>query len=65
MSYPTYSTLPAQPTEFATIQERKEVVTARYEEYMAVLRAVEARAIATGDVIAADIPNAPADITYP
>lgn len=57
--------LPAQQTEFELVQTRIQEANARHKEYMDVLLAVQARTIATGDVIAADIPVAPPALAYP
>ncbi len=65
MSYITYPNLPAQQTEFDTIQTRKVEIDTFYANYKAVLRQVEMEATVRGTVTASDIPDAPPAITYP
>ncbi len=65
MAKHTLTPIPAQQTEFELVQTRIQELNTYYKKYMDVLLKVQPRTIATGNVKASDIPDAPPTITYP
>ncbi len=65
MAKNTLKQIPVQLTEFKLVETRVKELNKFYKEYMDILLKVQPRTIATGNVVASDIPDAPPAITYP